>query len=305
VKSKNNGFTLVEMLTTVTIIAILIAILVPSLSLVRRVSKETAQRSQFATIDMAIGAFKSDYGDYPPSSWQGTPPLPDYSGAQMLSEALVGWDLMGFHPKSDWRANGREAAGTVGTVYDMTGFTEPQKQYNLEQRKGPYLELATTGVFKLEDLFDAGQAAPLAGQTFVICDVFKAKKITLIPAAGKTTTAMAGTPILYYKARTDSKTIDQLVEPSIDLRIYNSYDNFFLAGLGRMTVPPLQRGWPGNQHPLGSDLENLYKFDYEGGIRDPKIPSTVRPWPYRPDSYILISAGMDGLYGTSDDIHNF
>jgi len=305
VKSKNNGFTLVEMLTTVTIIAILIALLVPSLSLVRRISKETAQKSQFATIDMAIGAFKNDYGDYPPSSWQGTPPLSDYSGAQMLSEALVGWDLMGFHPNSAWRSHGRDAAGTVGTVYDMTGFTEPQKQYNLEQRKGPYLELATTGVFKLEDLFDAGQAAPLAGQTFVICDVFKAKKVTLTPAAGKTTTAMAGTPILYYKANTSSKTIDQLVESRIDFRIYNSYDNYYLAGFGRMTVPPAQRVWPGNQHPLGSDLEHLYKFDYEGGIRDPKIPSAMRPWPYRPDSYILISAGMDGLYGTSDDIRNF
>jgi prepilin-type N-terminal cleavage/methylation domain-containing protein len=306
VKSKNSGFTMIEMLTTVTIIAILIAILVPSLSLVRRVSKETAQRSQFATIDMAIGAFKNDYGDYPPSSWQGTPPLPDYSGAQMLSEALVGWDLMGFHPKSDWRANGRDAAGTVGTVYDMTGFTEPQKQYNLEQRKGPYLELATTGVFKLDDLFGTGLAVPLAGQTFVLCDVFKAKKITLTPAAGKTTAVMAGTPILYYKANTSSKTIDVLVEPNMDRRIYNSYDNYFLAELGRMTVPPAQRGWPENRHPivLNDDPESFYsKFGYEGGIKDPRI--TTRPWPYRPDSYILISAGMDGLYGTSDDIHNF
>lgn len=64
---KKRGFTLVEMLTTITIIAILIALLVPSLSLVRRMSKETAQKSQFATIDMALDAFKSDYGDYPPS----------------------------------------------------------------------------------------------------------------------------------------------------------------------------------------------------------------------------------------------
>ena len=27
--------------------------------------------------------------------------------------------------------------------------------------------------------------------------------------------------------------------------------------------------------------------------------------PYRAQSYILISAGKDGLYGTSDDITNF
>jgi hypothetical protein len=39
------------------------------------------------------------------------------------------------------------------------------------------------------------------------------------------------------------------------------------------------------------------------GIRDPKIPNIVRP--YNPDSYILISAGPDGYYGTADDIHNY
>jgi hypothetical protein len=39
------------------------------------------------------------------------------------------------------------------------------------------------------------------------------------------------------------------------------------------------------------------------GIQDPKITQNV--WPYRPDSYILISAGPDGYYGTADDIHNY
>jgi hypothetical protein len=29
------------------------------------------------------------------------------------------------------------------------------------------------------------------------------------------------------------------------------------------------------------------------------------PRPYRRDSYILISAGYDGLYGTADDVLNF
>jgi hypothetical protein len=31
----------------------------------------------------------------------------------------------------------------------------------------------------------------------------------------------------------------------------------------------------------------------------------VRAQPYNPDTYILISAGRDGLYGTEDDIKNF
>ena len=41
---------------------------------------------------------------------------------------------------------------------------------------------------------------------------------------------------------------------------------------------------------------------------DPKAKAAsggIINWPYRPDSYILISAGADGLYGTGDDITNF
>jgi len=66
VKHKNKGFTLVEVMTAVTIIVILVALLMPALSMVRRMANETAQKAQFAAIDMAIMAFKNDYGDYPP-----------------------------------------------------------------------------------------------------------------------------------------------------------------------------------------------------------------------------------------------
>jgi hypothetical protein len=67
----------------------------------------------------------------------------------------------------------------------------------------------------------------------------------------------------------------------------------------------------GTAHKLG-DTTNSYEFFYGnpaatppviGYIQDPKV--TARPWPYRPDSYLLISAGADGLYGTPDDICNF
>jgi len=37
------------------------------------------------------------------------------------------------------------------------------------------------------------------------------------------------------------------------------------------------------------------------GIRIFDIP----PRPYRSDSFILLSAGPDGLYGTGDDVFNF
>jgi hypothetical protein len=57
------------------------------------------------------------------------------------------------------------------------------------------------------------------------------------------------------------------------------------------------------QHPL-FEPPVFDKF-YNESIMDPKVSTIRRAWPYRPDSYILISAGADGLYGTNDDICNF
>ena len=48
----------------------------------------------------------------------------------------------------------------------------------------------------------------------------------------------------------------------------------------------------------------MYSPDYK--IVDQKVlEASGILWPYRADSYILISAGIDGLYGTSDDMTNF
>lgn len=278
---KKTGHTVVELLIVVGIIAILVGLLVPALSAVKNMAKETKQKAQFGTMELALATFKNDYGDYPPSSWTPAVLTGDYCGAQKLSEALLGWDLLGFHPKSAWRSDGLDAGGGAGTydpaqTRDIDGDAVPD---TLSERKGPYLELATVSAFKLGDLFPSGQFA-LAPHTYVMCDVFSMRKVVL--PNGSTT--KAGAPILYYKADTSRKLIRDM---------YNVYDNDALVQLKLVLDRKI--------HPLGS-ADNQYQFFYDY-IRDPKIEA--RPWPYRPESYILISAGVDGLYGTSDDIKNF
>jgi len=95
------GFTLAEILTVLGIIALLVGLLVPTLSWVRRIARETKQKVQFVTISLALMAFKTDYGDYPPSN---CPTGSDYCGAQKLAEALLGRDLLGFNKYSNWSA---------------------------------------------------------------------------------------------------------------------------------------------------------------------------------------------------------
>jgi prepilin-type N-terminal cleavage/methylation domain-containing protein len=306
------AFTIVELLVSLVIIALLVSILLPSFAMIRRMAKETAQKSQFTTMDMALDAFKQDYGDYPPSDWPDlrlAPPLrTSYCGAQKLAEALVGWDLMGFDPNSAWRADGLDALG-LGGSYDplRTRMSPPPAQpLTLFERKGPYLELATAGTFRLGDLFNT--TTPLDPCTFVLCDVFRFRKT--IDNAGKP--VIAGTPILYYKANINSRSITTL---PLETRIYDYRHNRPLIDLQKLTA----KGTPGKLHPLGYPVGNDFPIFYSDtyspyptplyggsgvgyGIRDPKV--TQNPWPYRPDTYILISAGVDGLYGTADDIHN-
>jgi len=290
------GFTMVEILTVVGIIAMLVAVLIPTLTMVRRIAKETRQTAQLTAIDLALTAFRSGsgYNDYPPSSWQGgNQPRTDYSGAQMLAEALVGWDLMGFHPESAWRSDGKDASGGNGP-YDLTG-TDEKNEENLRERRGPYVELGTANAFKLEQLFN-NYGAVLEPDTFVICDTFGVKKVQI--AAGRT--VRAGTPILYYRANTARRNMK---DEDYNERIYNVWDNYFLVELGSLT-PDGRRCQPHREHPLRG-FDALYYYDYKGGISDSKVTTTDVLWPHRPDSYILISAGADGLYGTEDDIRNF
>lgn len=273
-RRKRTGFTIVELLAALGIIALMVGLLLPAFSMVRRTAKETKQKAQFTTISLALTTFKNDYGDYPPSDWTPAQFTGDYCGAQKLTEALLGWDMLGFHPKSDFRSNGRNDDGVF--IYDV------DNPVFFDQRKGPYLELSTTNAFRLGNIFN--NTAPLAPNTFVLCDVFGAKKILL--ANGKT--ARAGAPILYYRANTSAKTIRE---------IYNALDNDAIVA-----IKDIADDGDIGDHPLGNS-QNQYQFFYDDYIRDPKI--SARPWPYRPGSYILISAGADGLYGTGDDIRNF
>ncbi|OHB67718.1 MAG: hypothetical protein A2Y77_13805 [Planctomycetes bacterium RBG_13_62_9] len=311
--------TLIEILVVVSVIAILVGILIPALNKVQNTARDVKQKGQFTAIDLGLAAFRSDYGDYPPSFWwdPGSPSLPqDYCGAQKLAEALLGWDLLGFHPDSAWRGDGLDAARGPDTYDPLQVYPAAVRQDNLKKRRDRYIELDVANPFRLREsavglrdgLFP--DVTPLAFRTYVLCDVFEVpeRKLQLdrLDEAGRS--AVPGTPILYYKANPASKTINT---GEYRDRIYNIRDNSPLVSLGkladwRLPIPQRNEHWlngPLRVRPNPYFTANEYYF-YEY-LRDPKVQTGDLPWPYRPDTYLLISAGRDGLYGTPDDIRNF
>jgi len=89
VKQSNRkaAFTIVELLTVMSIIVILIGLLVPALNQVKRYAYEVKQRAQLKSIDTAIELFNSEFDGYPDSDAV-DPDNVDYCGAMKLCEAV-------------------------------------------------------------------------------------------------------------------------------------------------------------------------------------------------------------------------
>jgi type II secretory pathway pseudopilin PulG len=305
---KKTAFTIVELLVVMSIIIILIGLLVPGLNRVRRYAKLVAQKNQFHSIGTALDLFHAEADSYPPSDANdGAEPDPQpYCGAMKLAEAMVGQDLLGFHPDSRFRADGEGPAGK--DLYDETAWNAGEWAENLKTRRGPYLPLEGANAYRLEDLYE--NATDYGGEElaelFVLCDVYK-----LVTPQDLSIKGRIGMPVLYYRADVSGTKNPHVKDDGTEVgdiddgrNIYDYEDNDELVLLG---IP-----WStsGADHPMASSgttlddqqadpLEHFYdeinndNIDIEDGR------------PYRSDSYILLSAGFDGEYGTPDDVFNF
>lgn len=327
------GFTIVELLTVMAVIGVLIGLLVPALNLVRDFAKEIQQKAQFHSLGAGLELFKTEFGFYPPSNDNVDPAHPKlvgltaetvpYGGAQKLAEAMVGWDLLGFHPRADFRPDGTFSHDNgSGTMVDRAPAYDPVQGYNgggnplfaetalenVEARQGPFIELENANAYTMEDVY-GNIVGSFRADNFVLCDEYAMKR-----ELGKKT----GMPILYFRAHTnrigqnsDRDDTDATDNNGVGDSDGNSFfydDDIFEYGDNDNLVQLGSAATPAEVHPIdispavGIPAGNSPQA-FDNVIVNPQVTTIARP--FRAGSYILMSAGKDGLYGNADDIYNF
>lgn len=166
---KKKAFTIIELLTVMSVIILLIGLLAPALQSFKRYAKRVKQKSQFHSIEVALDLFNAENEEYPPSAPLGE----NYNGAQKLCEALMGQDMLGFHPGSTFR------------IADNILYTSTAGTGHIRELKGPALQLDNANAHRMVDIITS--LPKTNDPNYVLCDVYR-------------TGTKEGMPILYYRA---------------------------------------------------------------------------------------------------------
>lgn len=307
--SRRSGFTLVELLTVIGIISLLIGILVPSLSRARDIAKKTKSLAEISAIEKSLEIIYAESKVYPESNSTRQDPInelngvggnPRLMGAHWLARAMVGPDTLGpdiaGHFVKDKDKVSTSGTQVVGVQSGGTGVTPDAMR--LAERKGSFLEDPKVVMSDMDPrLTQLG--APGTGR-LVIVDAFNY-------------------PILYYKANPRAKYPFCNTARGDQLGIYDQRDNIAITG---GEGDPLASNWDfggtGLKHglgvlspqgtlnvevPPGSDYKGKRFDDYFHQHQAHETANVIKP--YLPETFLLVSPGKDGIYGTDDDPNNF
>ena len=304
------GFTLIELLVVISIIGLLLGILVPGMKVVKRQARNLRQKACMRDIEVGLEYFRSDHGSFPRSKKRGPGTSLVVSGAQHLAEALVGRDTHGFEPSSQWYALTDQVADT--TLYDWSDSASKNRRDEVS------IELKDMRAVTLSELY-ADASNPTVGTCYsgtwddkpapVLIDIFQHKQVTLKIGPDEEKQIRAGSPILYYRAKSGSKIFRDPTNMSYQQWIYNHEDNDEILKLGSLiegedgsgsTKPHLFA----SDAPGGNGKDDFYEFITN---KEQTRMAGSRPFykPFNATEYIIISAGWDGIFGTKDDLTNF
>jgi prepilin-type N-terminal cleavage/methylation domain-containing protein len=337
------AFTLVEMLVVIAIIAILLGALLPALSGAQNAAKNAAVVAQLTALDTGLTLYRSESslgGGFPPSSSDqgrarqriqianprqgpgytdggnngGGASAIDIAGAHLLVYAMMGVDGLGTAGFRDTDKDGKwfnDLHDGTGGLYEIDQTTGKEKfpRYGAPGYVDDKMREKTESMTQLID------DGIVVNENYVQGGSFAVDELMFVDAWDR--------PILYYKANPSAR---YLVGDTTRRGVYWQEDNAVITGSdgtagtfqgldfgqGALegetnvyheiavapTAPvPTQVGF--KEVGTNSDYENSFaRF-----ILDPRV--STRPTPVKKDSYLLISAGLDGVYGSEDDLTNW
>lgn len=331
-KTRRAGFTLIELLVVIAIIGILIAVLLPAFGKVRNSAKAAQAASQLAALDTGLNQFKAEEGlggFYPPSAGDDpanrhmiadptsitgvSTPDTQIAGAHLLVQAMLGADLAGPAGFKDLNRNGRWSDDT---------HAGPEGLYGLDTTTGDPLQ-ARFSRFASDDL----QARTGTLQGLVDDGKIVAWDPSITPSTGDELVFLDpwDHPVLYYRANKAARFMTG--GPNGEPGVYRQEDNAIITGSngGQLNSTGADFGSGGDEHGQPHYYLHLVvpapvRVVETGGINDILLDTTFehsftryildsksrgRNTPVRKDSYLLITAGPDGIYGSDDDITNW
>jgi len=307
-KLEKRGFTIIEVLTVISIIAILITLTVPSMNAARRYAKNVVQKGQFHDIEGALEVYKNEFGDYPDSTDNGidtkNPHDPShYCGAMKLCEAMMGKDGLGLNIDSNFTCDHSDPGGGF-PLYAWEPVPPPPED-NLRNRHEPYLagrgfeRYPIFEVLKGSTVFTCNVNSAATARCEVISDAFHRFRDVHISPMGERRKKV-GMPVLYFKAVEYGVGHEYTGASSYneDNNIYSILDNLALIEHVWPRMEDEYHEWARAREPDGGGPAKFYEDTRDSAVAALSVPHNT-------DSYILVSAGWDGLYGTHDDIFNF
>ncbi len=341
--ARRAGFTLIELLVVVSIIALLVSILVPSLTGARRAAKNTKTLAIFKTLDEGAQLFRADNekqyrqtNGYPASHRAedlATTGTQDIMGAQWLVRSLLGADMQGFIPR---RIVPRSLQNREDKTDEQVRWYQPQPNDPPIDRIATYVSLdRVTVTDRAIDLSPVPPEPRLWKWCVANCDKDfrdrqnprKLAPVFMDPFGG---------PILYYAANAYGTALcvtqedDRSLYKGTQKGYYTHEDNIGFtgraSGSGGRGGGREGHGWLLKQRKRHlievfgpSDFKDIddgqWSTSFAHYIHDHSIEESAPGTqsnsatrvikPFNADSYLLISAGEDGVYGSSDDVKNF
>ncbi len=302
--TRTRGFTLVELLTVISIIALLISILLPSLAKARSQAKRVKVQTQIDAIGKGLEMFRNDFRDQYPRSAKGEDRitgLPNtsnsntvLSGAHWLARALVGADMQGM----DVNGEALKSVSSTDLEIPYADYTPAKKLF---ERRGTYVELEAAPAVRDDDVSKAPNpgAGPRTGR-LILTDGYGFPILYYRPSVGATLpfATLGGSAVYNQGDNEDFTGSDVTGVAGWQLKIGKVYDE---SGGTKYLHAITRFGYKASSPNTIDAGASFARFFHNQDVLN--TSGLVKP--YNEERFILLSAGEDGVYGTADDVKNF